>query len=301
MMNASSNHLGRVVTYLREDLLAQPVRLRRALTDQPNLVNSCPALLGRHEESGVGLDSVMQWHRWNPQDLSWPARQRLDVGYRHAPRHIPELRALCKETEIPEWSCDIQEVEGIAASKSKLEGASDLDAWVESRASHLIEDISEEGLAAVLSHDQIRILNSPRHSDYFQKHTWDGRVFWVNDGGSHHFAAARYIASRIGQPVRLTALLKTYSIDPDVVSSLREQYEVFAIEEDEERRLAVQSALESVGAAYCWGQLPPPCAEQAFVVLLPKNDRRARRAAQVMRETGTFDLGAHLSELSATS
>lgn len=280
-----------IVTWCREEFFRQPVQLRRILSDQPE---SCRALRGK--APSIGLGSVMAWQEWNRHDSPVSGWQCKSGQYQYSETHIPELSRLCRKEDIPEWSCDIQDVEGVYASKSELGGFSDLDSWVESKAPHLIENISVKGLSDTLAHHEIRILNGPPGADNFRRHTWDGRLFLMNDGGSHHFAAARYMAKRLGKSVPLTGSLVSYSIDPDAMQRLRDLYDIFALPETLQG--SFHEAMESIGATYFWIPFPPPCKDQVFAVLLPRDERIARRASAAMRKTSTFDLVAHLAAIS---
>lgn len=46
-------------------------------------------------------------------------------------------------------------------------------------------------------------------------------MYVVDDGGSHHLAAAKYIAARIQAPVPLVAPLHYYSFDEAAMALLR--------------------------------------------------------------------------------
>ncbi len=51
------------------------------------------------------------------------------------------------------------------------------------------------------------------HRIRFAEYPWTQRKrYWLNEGGSHHFAAARYQACRLGIAVPLTGRLSRYSI-----------------------------------------------------------------------------------------
>lgn len=43
----------------------------------------------------------------------------------------------------------------------------------------------------------------------------------MNDGGSHHFSAARYISSRLNVPVPLKARLYIYGVNEYAVAGLK--------------------------------------------------------------------------------
>jgi hypothetical protein len=54
----------------------------------------------------------------------------------------------------------------------------------------------------------------------FSQFTWmPARLYWNNVDGAHHFAAARFLATQLSQPVSLTGQLNTYSINPQKYGS----------------------------------------------------------------------------------
>lgn len=277
-----------MLTGLREDL-GQPVRLRRLLAAPSSLAVSLPA-----PPLSVAAGSIVQWHEWGPRDGALIGWRALGGHYGSFRVQRSEFRHFGRRQALQDWSCDIQEVAGLLASKSDLRRFADLDALVEANSPEMIAELSPEGLRRNLAHGEIRILNRPSSGDFFARYAWDGRVFLMNSGGSHHFAAARYIAARLGCAVPLTGLLRTYSVDPLAVAGLRHSFDLFAIPESAVS--AFHRAMESYRAAYCSLPLPAPYAE-ARAVLLPKDEGRSRRAAGVLREAGALDLGVSLADL----
>ncbi|CAM5427238.1 putative protein OS=Stutzerimonas stutzeri OX=316 GN=CXK94_17845 PE=4 SV=1 [Stutzerimonas stutzeri] len=86
-----------------------------------------------------------------------------------------------------------------------------MDDMVVRNSPEMIDEISPAKLAKNLAWDEIRIISHVDH-DYFATWAWDGRVFLMNSGGSHHFAAAKYIAARLEQPVELTGTYKNLRV-----------------------------------------------------------------------------------------
>jgi hypothetical protein len=119
----------------------------------------------------------------------------------------------------------------------------------------------------------------------------------MNDGGSHHFAASKYIAARIAMPVRLLARLHTYALSTSAIASLRRDFDIFVISDEAAISVAFHAAMESFRATWLWTHMPRPY-EHAKAILLPKDERRSRRVAKALREAGVVDLGAYLEELS---
>ncbi len=65
----------------------------------------------------------------------------------------------------------------------------------------------------------------------FTEYPWaERRFYWLNDGGSHHFGAARCQACRLGIAVPLTDRLCRYGVNVPMISALRQQWHLFAME-----------------------------------------------------------------------
>lgn len=68
----------------------------------------------------------------------------------------------------------------------------------------------------------------------FAEYPWaERRLYWLNDGGSHHFGAARYQACRLGIEVPLTGRLCRYSVNVSMITALRQKWHLYAIPADE--------------------------------------------------------------------
>jgi hypothetical protein len=159
----------------------------------------------------------------------------------------------------------------------------------------MIDDVSIEGLRKNLAHDEIRLLRD-RPTDWLQVHQWDKRMYVVNDGGSHHLAAAKYIAARIGAPVPLRAPLHYYSIDPNAVALLRADYDMYLVSDKSELANAFFDAIQSYGATWLWHKLPQPY-EDAKAIFLPRGEAPSMRVSQVFREAGFVELGQYLEDV----
>ena len=204
---------------IQEDF-GRPVRLQRLIQRSPEIVFPFT-----EPPRSIARSSVVPWHTWS-ENLrgSWPRPKpgtlviwRGRQGRYGAERmHVQSLADIGASKVIEDWQCEIQEVVGLGASKSNLTDFISLDEMVERNSQEMIINISEEGLHRNLSHDEIRIIHRKETSDCFIKYLWDGRLFLSNSGGSHHFAAARYIASRIRQSVPLRGKLQLHFEVPSV-------------------------------------------------------------------------------------
>ncbi|MBC8641612.1 hypothetical protein IAG25_32835 [Caballeronia sp. EK] len=279
----------------QEDL-GRPVTLQRLLANTPDLSVDLTAV-----PENICASSVPQWHRLGEKnDIHDRARRGTLMGWKRYGGdflgyqvHRPEFERICVETVVKDWQCDIADVHGFANSKSDLSQFASTNAFVEERCPRMIDTISPEKLAENLAHKEIRILHSSATSDHFAYYAWDKRVWLMNDGGSHHFAAAKYIAMRLEQRVPLQGILRAYAINPDMVASLRRDYKMFAMPESAVFGSGFFKAMESFKAPWMWHDMPAPF-QQARAILLPRNERRSMRVAEELSKAGVTDFGEHL-------
>jgi len=285
-----------------QEKFGKPVSLYALLAAHPDLSAKI-----REPVRNISHASVVRWHEWEGEVLSrWPRRGRgILMGWRYSDSSYGSFSVEREEfshfvsCEITEdWECEIQNVTGLAASKSKLEDFESLDKMVETNARKLIEPCTADKLRENLAWGEIRILHRNNPSDFFARYLWDGRVFFVNSGGSHHFAAGRYVAARIEALVPLRGKLCTYSINKMAVASLQRDYEMFVMAGIPTVTLDFRDAMQNFRASYLWHYLPHPY-QDCCVVLLPRADARSMKVAAVLHAAGFFDLGLYLAGLAA--
>ena len=282
--------------------LGNPVRLRRFLGDRPHFKAQLLA-----PENNIDMARVPKWHRLNETGWGWGVGRRRTgrvelMGWRKRGNHYssfvqscPALGSLVRHTVVDAWTCDLQDVHGFAASKSDLAKFGSTDEMVLTNSKEMIADVSAEGLRKNLAHDEIRVLRE-RPSDWLQVHQWDKRMYVVNDGGSHHLAAAKYIAARIDAPVTLRAPLHYYSIDPNAVALLRGDYDIYLVNDKPELINAFSDAMQAGGVTWLWHDMPQPY-ENTRAIFLPREDALSMRVSEAFRAAGFADLGQHLVEV----
>lgn len=291
----------KVVDGVREGF-GNPATLQQLLRDCPDIRVSLaePARC-------IDAQSIPLWHELGTQPvLEWPRRDRGQLmGYRSSGGRWesvvierPEYSQLGQRSILESWSCDITEIDGFSSSKSELQDFTSTDQMVEANSSEMINEVSEEMLAKNLAHREIRIIHSPGTTDHFARYAWDGRLWLINDGGSHHTAAAKYIAARLRLPVTLTGCLYTYSLNAIAIASLRREFEMFVINDEPEISNAFFNAMKAFEAPWFWHDLPRPY-QQSKGILLPRSEPRSMRVAAELRTAGIVDLGQYLARLAA--
>lgn len=276
-----------------KELMANPLTPKASLPAASRSVNA-KSVIAWHELSKPALFTLMA-----PSDQPGTLR-----GWKRVPGHghdnstirCPALAEIVKVDIEPDWSCDILDVHGFSESKAPLDEFMSTDDLIRARYPELISDISADGLRKNLAHDQIRVIHRPG-SDHFERATWDGRLFLVNEGGSHHFSAAKFIAARIGEPVPLRARLRTLSLNESAVDAVREEFEVLVTPSEPSFQNQLFDSLKVAGATWYVHDMPEQLS-QVRALFLPKADARSRLVARVMLEAGAPNLGAHLKGLS---
>lgn len=256
----------------------------------------------------IAATSVVPWHELGATPvLHWPRRNRgVLMGWKAAGGHYesfqlhrPEYGQIGQREIMDNWVCDITDVHGFSTSKSELRDFASTDKMVETNSRDMINEISHAKLAKNLAHSEIRIIHSDNTTDHFTRYLWDGHLFLMNDGGSHHFAAAKYIAARLPESVTLRGKLYTYSLNAIAIASLRRDYEMFVISDESAISCAFHDAMRAFKATWLWHHLPRPY-ENAKSILLPKSEARSMRVAAALRQAGVVDLGIFLVDLAAS-
>lgn len=283
--------------------LGHPVHIERFLAATPHFKPE-PAAAA----PSIALSSVPQWHKlgqnWSNGGLPGTGRTKLrgwhrdGSAYRSFNGTCPSLSSLVKRVVVDKWTCDLQDLHGFAASKSDLKKFASIDEMVETNSREMIQDISMAGLQKNLAHSDIQVTRANPGSDWLQVHQWDGRMFVLNDGGSHHLAAAKYIAARIQEPVELSAPLHYYAFDPDAIAALRAEFDVYMVNRHCEVSNAFFTAAESTGVTWLWHELPQPYAG-AKAVFFPRTEPLSVRVSQVFKDAGFEELGAQLAEMAS--
>lgn len=292
--------MSKLFDHLREDF-GNPVGLRKLIAEMPHLrvrVDDIPAVIAE--------PSVVHWHEWSSYDPSnWPrgATGRLTgwkmYGSQYASdsREIEPLKQLCIRKVHDEFACDIKSVTGLSASKSELYDYPTLRDMALDRCDYLIQDVSREGLDKNMRWPEVRIVND-QSSDFFVKYAWDQGLYLINSGGSHHFAAAHFIASELRADYMLCGRLVTLEMNRDAIAELNAEYAIFAVSDDLYGSNGFHDCMRNFKTEYYWQDLPRPYTESK-AIFLPRDQPRSAKVADVLRDEGFTDVGAVLTELAS--
>jgi len=146
------------------------------------------------------------------------------------------LNALIQKATIENFETDISKVEGLMASKDKSDfhKFKNLDQFVEKTRPNLIDPIDMANLVSNLNHERSPVDENDLNLDLekLQIYSWQNRLYWTNRGGSHHFAAAQYIAKKMDVPVKVTGRLEIKYFDSNAVTNFNKTFDAFMVPTD---------------------------------------------------------------------
>lgn len=253
----------------------------------------------------IDINDIISWHDWgNPEHdfirnlggenlVGWTY---LEGRYKQIFKECEELKRIGSKAVSENWKTDILAVEGLAASKSNLKEFTSLDAMVKKNSQEMINPVTKKKFCENIGYSEIRIIHQEVSYDYFSTYLWDARLFLNNNGGSHHFAAARYIARKLDIPYELTGQLRVYKISSGEAQTLQEVFEMIALPNIDKNWMLFHEAMESFKSLYYLRRLPSPEGKHA-VVFLPKENARSIKVANVMKRYGLLDIGSYLQDL----
>jgi len=300
----------KVARYFYEDIchkLMRPQTLLRYIQD-----GSLHPIPLKPAQDTMWTRSVVRWEDWKGErqrfsgcsesgiDYRWPngQRNRLEMDF----LRIPELDRLIKKQTFENFTLNIDDVSGISASKSMTHDIASIDDFPLIRCRELVEPITLEHLHKNMAHGEIR-LDDMRFSDF----AWaKRRVHWHNAGGSHHFAAARHQAVRLGCSVPITGTLTRYSVDNDSLLQLRKQWSMYLLP----KREVFGKFYEAMAAFQCaFGQSELPRNlhiakdkdDQLTVIWLRKDELKAQVVSEALALSGFTNFGHILDSLKKIS
>ncbi|MBF4102130.1 hypothetical protein INT80_00605 [Gallibacterium anatis] len=127
-------------------------------------------------------NEFVEWYH----DKTYGLSSRRNIELPHLLSHLTVNQI------IPNWQFEIQIINNVGCSKSLLSQLSSLDELVEQDSRDLIPEITETMLHKNMQHRESEIFHTDNST--ISCELWSGSFTWENCGGSHHFAAARYIA-----------------------------------------------------------------------------------------------------------
>lgn len=208
------------------------------------------------------------------------------------------LASLVRTTRAKGVEFEIQDVSNILLSKSKLSSFASMHAFEHRQPNNEYRQGSRADLERCLAHDQVRCLKGTLCvGDSFTSFGWDERLLLNNQGGSHHFSAARRIARELDVKVPLQLDHEHHVLDADAVHFVEQTVSLVVIPYPDLwdelkyalRREQVPVIPGCIRAPVCYG-------DDAMVLPLSIRSDRAASAAAYLRSCGFIDLVDHLIE-----
>lgn len=296
----------RVLDWSREELLhrlGQPAGLERVI--KTGILVPVPVT---PPPDTFWTRSVIGWHEWLDSSSSsfyfarpYTLDHRKPDGTGQLEGHIvavPEAENLIQEEIIHDFQCDISLLKGMSSSKSDNHDIADINDLSLLRSPEYAEPVTTEHLQKNMSHGGLR-LDSMRFGEY----PWsERRYYWHNEGGSHHFSAARYQSCTLQQPVPLTGTLYRYRLNVQMIPALQKKWLMFVIPK-EELFGSFYDSMKTFESPFAWSALPENMHDsrtsgtELCIVWLERDNARACSVANILARYGFPDFGEMLQGL----
>lgn len=234
-------------------------RLAKWLTANP--ISSAQVAIPTRTAS---FGSLIRWDRW-PEVA--PAFRRSDAGWwqlgenGHSFGHWPHPLTPLAKCRVVEWRGSFSDIDGLSDSKSPLNAFPDLDKFARAHCPKWIAPATQEQLAWCLDHKPIDEWRANGATMVLAD--WDPRTFLLNSDGSHHFAAARYLAKELKISIDISGKLKHWALCPNTLLRLGRQYALFCLSKSSLANWREFAALAHIP----YGLLDPPRPLEGFFVL----------------------------------
>lgn len=183
----------------------------------------------------------------------------------------PALDQICTSRASGAITLDIREITCLSASKGPLARSETLDEFAVAECQREIRAATAKQLEACLSYYGVRLASPFRvDGDQLSAVAWSGgTIYWANYDGSHHFAAARYIAGVLNQPVPITAPLTSYSIDRNAIATLASEFVTWVMPDHDDTWSFVRM-IHRYGVEVGVAAMPLPYHDE-LLVLIPRH------------------------------
>jgi len=280
-------HAARFIELVKADL-GLPASLERVIQDMPDIRKRVD-----EQPPSIAMDSVVRWHEWPTRHAGLQTWADHNGIYASSEEVIDPLSQLGRSDEYPDVEFDIKDITGFSASKSELFDFRSIEDMAKKASPNFIKVMGQVGLDKNLRWPEIRIFDG---HDHLVRFAWDDGLYVANSGGSHHLAAAHYIATESGLSVPGRNRLNHYSLDKRAVETLNRHYDVFAVNAKAFSEL--HGAMRDFNAGFSWKRLPRPH-DDGMAIFLPKTDERSVKVAALLRSERFTDIGELLTALAS--
>ncbi len=259
--------------------------LKNAISEHPN----ANPVLHKEQPACASSESFYRWDRLNFDVIKWSFSNQ---GLRTNKFEFSELRSTIEETTTVNANIELQEVTAFTFSKSDLENAVSLDDFAMKYCPKYIDEISEIRLNQMLSHSGIKVIHRERTGDHFKQLSWRPGIVLVNSDGSHHFTAARYIASKLNKKIEIKGRLVSCRISQPALVALRQKYTIFLIEKNIFLFDTISTYLRKTSTNFIFLETQPNAHIPGDLLIL---ENQNAIIIQEFKDNGFVDVGEFLS------
>lgn len=235
---------------------------------------------------------IIQWQRW-------PISTGGDVVYwQPGPKGLqcqrlpyPLAAGLTTTTYDDGFSCSIRDIISLASGKGDLVGYATLDCYAFGECLGLVHS-DRASIAPLLSWHELRFHGGAGAEESIEGFSWQpGGYHLHNQGGAHHFAAARLIAGFFDPELRIKAPLTKHALNPEVAQGILGAFDIFCELEDHTMNGAFMKRMEAAQIPFAICAAPPPWQEGHHLLLFPRENIKAMAVADIFRVYGWLDVG----------
>jgi len=197
----------------------------------------------------------------------------------------PALDQICSSRTSGVITLDIRKITCLSASKGPLARSETLDDFAVAECQREIGPATAAQLEANLRYYGVRLASPFRgDGDRLEAVAWSGgTICWPNHDGSHHFAAARYIAGVMNHSVPITASLTSYWISHDAIAMFADEFATWVMP-DRADTWSLIRMIHQYGVRIGIAGMPLPYRND-LLILLP---RRASGVAEIAAIIASF-------------
>lgn len=204
---------------------------------------------------------------------------------------VSEITGLVQKETIENYSCNLTDIAGMNSSGNNISSAKDMEEFAQMFCPDYIKPVTESRLREMITYFSVQLDDMT-----FSAFSWADRgLYWNNDNGSHHLAAARHIALQLGMDWPLQGWLYRYTLSKSAVALLSRRWQLVLIP-SQAAYSVFMDAMKRDSCPFGLSKLPENLHRYEGgdrglnVVWLDLRDPRAKWAAAVLLKEGFPDM-----------
>jgi len=245
------------------------------------------------------MTSVVRWDEWPDYRVIFNKTPRIDYfqpdpsgSMEKEQLAVSEITGLVQKETTENYSCNLTDIAGMNSSSSNISSAKDMEEFAQMFCPDYIKPVTESRLIEMITYFSVKLDDMT-----FSAFSWADRgLYWNNDNGSHHLAAARHIALQLGMDWPLQGRLYRYTLSKSAVALLSRRWHLVLIPSLTAYSVFMD-AMKRDRCPFGLSELPENLHSRQGgkkglnVVWLDRHDRRAKSAAVVLLDAGFTDIG----------